>query len=341
MKLYEAYAGRGIESLHLVDRATGTLGPHEVRVRLAAAALNYRDLMIIDGNYLPEGEVVVPLSDGAGQVVDVGTAVTRVKIGDRVIANFWPDWVDGEVAPHKVGRGFGAQLPGTLAEALVVNEEMLTIAPTSLSDREASTVACSGLTAWNALFVRSALKPGATVLLLGTGGVSLWALQLALAARLRPIIISSSDEKLSRARQLGATDTINYVTTPEWQQEVKRLTGGIGVDLVLEVGGQGTMARSIEATRQGGAIVVIGARGGVADSTFEPGKLIAGVKTLAGIMVGSRKMLEDFTRFIDTAGVRPVIDRSFAFDKAKDALRYMKSGAFGKVVIDIDDSCWR
>jgi len=194
MKAYEVNAGQGIDTLRLVERAAGVLGPQEVRVKLAAAALNHRDLMIVDGEYLPQGEVVVPLSDGVGQVIEIGSAVTRVHTGDRVIVGFWPDWIDGDVMPDKVMRGFGAQLPGTLAEEMVADEHMLTIAPASLSMREAATVACAGLTAWNALFVRGALKPGGTVLLLGTGGVSLWALQLALAARSRPIIISSSDE---------------------------------------------------------------------------------------------------------------------------------------------------
>ncbi|USX29447.1 NAD(P)-dependent alcohol dehydrogenase [Oxalobacteraceae bacterium OTU3CINTB1] len=335
MKAYELTSGKGVDSLRMVDRAEGPLGPHEVRVKLAAAALNYRDVMIAEGTYYSAGEVVVPLSDGVGRVVETGSAVTRVKNGDRVILGFWPDWLDGPITPGKVARSFGAQLAGTLAEAVVADEHALVIAPDSLSDREAATVACAGLTAWNALFARGALKPGATVLLLGTGGVSLWALQLALAARLRPIIISSSDEKLARAKKMGAVATINYSATPEWQQEVRRLTDGVGVDLVIEVGGQGTMRRSVEATRMGGAVVVVGARAGAAGDGVEPGALIGGAKTLAGIMVGSRAMLEDLVRFIDVAGVRPVIDSSFAFEQAGDAFRRVQAGAFGKVVIDI------
>jgi len=231
MKAFELASGAGINALRLVDRPVGALGPHEVRVDMAAAALNFRDLMFADGNYgVPAGEVVIPLSDGAGEVIEIGAAVTRVRIGDRVIFGFWPQWEDGEIGSEKVAGSFGAQFDGTLAEQVVADEQALTIAPVGMSAAEAASVACAGVTAWNALFVRGALKPGATVLLLGTGGVSIWALQLAHAAGLRPIIISSSEDKLARAKQLGAVGTVNYLTTPDWQHEVKRLTDGVGVD---------------------------------------------------------------------------------------------------------------
>jgi NADPH:quinone reductase-like Zn-dependent oxidoreductase len=336
MKAFELAAGGGIDALRLLDRPTGALGPHEVRVKMAAAALNFRDLMFAEGSYgVPVGQVVVPLSDGAGEVIETGAAVTRVKSGDRVIFGFWPQWIDGDIGTAKVAGSFGAQFDGTLAEQVVADEQSLTIAPAGMSAAEAASVACAGVTAWNALFVRGGLKPGATVLLLGTGGVSIWALQLAHAAGLRPIVISSSDEKLQRARQLGAVGTVNYLTTPEWQHEVKRLTGGAGVDLVLEIGGNGTLSRSIEATRLGGTVIVVGARAGGAPSGVEPGALIGGTKTLAGIMVGSRAMQEDLVRFIDAVGIRPVIDRTFPFGEAVSAYRYMQQGPFGKVVIDI------
>ena len=337
MKAFQLASGAGIDGLHLIDRPTQRVGATEVRVRIDAAALNFRDLMFADGGYgVPAGEVVVPLCDGVGEVLDTGEAVTRVKVGDHVMPGFWPRWTDGDIAPEKTSQSFGAQIDGTLAEELVADEQALTLAPTGLSSVEAAALPCAGLTAWNALFVRGALKPGATVLLLGTGGVSIWALQLAHAAGLRPIVTSSSDAKLDRARSLGAVETINYRSHPEWQDEVKRRTGGRGVDLVVEVGGKGTMPRSIEAVRMGGTVVVIGGVGGGDGAGVEPGALIRGAKHLAGIMVGSRTMLEDLVRFVETTGLKPIVDRRFAFDDAVAAYQHMRSGQHvGKVVIDV------
>lgn len=336
MKAYELTSAAGIEGLRLVDRPRVSLSANAVRVKIGAVALNFRDQMFADGTYgVPAGEVVIPLSDGSGEVIEIGNAVTRVRVGDRVMPSFWPEWVDGDVTPDKVAGSFGAQFDGTLAEELIADEQALTVAPAGFSAAEAATLPCAGVTAWNALFVRGNLKPGATVLLLGTGGVSVWALQLAHAAGLRPIVTSSSDEKLARARQLGAVETINYAANPEWQDEVLRLTGARGVDLVVEVGGKDTMPRSVAATRLGGTIVVVGARAGGKGSGVEPGTLIGGIKALAGIMVGSRAMLEDLVRFVETTGIRPVIDRSFVFEDALSAYRHMQTGAFGKVVIDV------
>jgi len=339
MRAYELKSGDGINGLTRIDRASTVLGPHDIRISIEATALNRHDLMFADGQYgVAPDRAMIPLCDGAGKVVQTGAAVTRFKRGDHVIANFWPLWTDGEISPEKTSASFGAQIDDTLAEELVANEHALALAPRGLSSSEAAAIPCAGLTAWNALVVRGDLKPGATVLLLGTGGVSVWALQLAHAAGLRPIVTSSSDEKLARARELGAVETINYRNTPEWQDEVQRLTGGRGVDLVLEVGGKGTMPRSIAAARLGGTVIVIGGLSGPAEGGgAEPNALIGGAKALAGIMVGSRTMLEDLVRFIDTAGIRPVVDRRFAFDDAVAAYRYMQSdGHFGKVVIDID-----
>lgn len=337
MKVYQLASGAGIDGLRLVDRPAPPLEATEVRVRIDTAALNFRDLMFADGVYgVPVGEVVVPLCDGAGEVIETGTAVTRVKTGDRVIPGFWPHWIDGDIAPEKTSQAFGAQIDGTLTKELVTDQQALALAPKGLESGEAAAIPCAGLTAWNALFVRGALKPGSTVLLLGTGGVSIWALQLAHAAGLRAIVTSSRDEKLERARTLGAVETINYLSHPEWQNEVKHLTGGRGVDLVVEVGGKGTMSRSIEAVRMGGTVVVIGGVGGGEGTGVEPGALIGGAKHLAGIMVGSRAMLEDLVRFVELTGLRPVIDRHFAFDDAAAAYQHMRSGQhFGKVVIDV------
>jgi len=253
MRAYELKSGDGIDGLTRLDRTSLAVGPNDVRISVGATALNRRDLMFADGQYgITPDRAMIPLCDGAGQVIEIGSAVTRFKQGDHVIANFWPLWTDGEIDPEKTSASFGAQLDGTLAEELVADEQALALAPRGLSSAEAAAIPCAGLTAWNALFVRGGLKPGQTVLLLGTGGVSVWGLQLAHAAGLRPIIISSNDEKLARARELGAVETINYRTTPEWQDKAKRLTGGRGVDLVVEVGGKGTMPRSISAARMGG-----------------------------------------------------------------------------------------
>jgi len=335
MKSYQATSGGGVDSIMEVERTSVPLDPTCVRVRIEAAALNKRDQWIIEGKYnVPNGQVVVPLCDGCGTIVEAGTAATRFEVGDRVIVTFWPHWVDGEILFAKVAQSFGADLPGTLAEELVVDEQALVLAPRHLSAIEASTIACAGLTAWNALFVRGDLKPGQTVLLLGTGGVSIWALQLAYAAGLRTIVTSSSDEKLARATEMGAAATINYRATPEWQDEVKRLTDGAGVDLVVEVGGKGTIARSIASTRLGGTVVVIGAVSG-GEGGVDTDTLIGGAVTLGGIMVGSRAMLEQLVHFIDATGIRPVIDRTFAFEDAVSAYRHLLSGEhFGKVVIE-------
>jgi NADPH:quinone reductase-like Zn-dependent oxidoreductase len=291
--------------------------------------------MVADGTYsIPPGQTVVPLCDGAGEVIEKHETVTRVSLGDRVIPGYWPHWIDGWVSTGKVDASFGAQLDGTLTEELVVDEQALTIAPSRLSATETPTIGCAGVTAWNALFVQGRLSPGSIVLLLGTGGVSIWALQLAAAAGLRPIVTSSDDAKLARARELGAVATINYAKTPEWQDEVKRLTGGLGVDLVLEIGGPGTMPRSVASTRLGGTLIVIGGRAGADGGVVDPGALIGGVKTLVGNMVGNRTMQEDLVRFIEMKTIRPVIDRVFNFGDAADAFEHMRAGAFGKVVID-------
>jgi len=226
-----------------------------------------------------------------------------------------------------------------LAEEVVLHEDALAIVPAGLSFIEAATMPCAAVTAWNAIFVSgNHVKPGDTVLLLGTGGVSILGLQLARAAGLRTIVTSSSDEKLARARELGAHHTINYTTIPEWQDEVLHLTHGVGAQVVLEVGGQGTVNRSVAAVAMGGTVAIIGGVSGFGGEV-NPAALLASAKRLVGVHVGSRAMLEDVMRFVDASGVKPVIDRVFPFDQAQDAYRYLESGAhFGKVVIDVTKS---
>jgi NADPH:quinone reductase-like Zn-dependent oxidoreductase len=337
MQAYQIVAGHDIAGLQPFQPESREPGPHEVRVRIRAVSLNYRDLMVAQGNYLAiSGEPVVPTSDGAGEVIAVGREVTRFRPGDRVVTSFFPKWLDGEPTPVNTAGSLGAIADGVLGEEVVLHEDALVAMPEHLDFVEASTLPCAAVTAWNTLFVAGGLKPGQSVLLLGTGGVSIWALQLAKAAGLRTIITSSSDAKLARARDLGADETINYRTTPEWQEEVLRLTGGRGVDLVVEVGGEGTLGRSLACARYGGTVAVIGGVSGFGASGIAPIDLIGGGKRLVGIYVGSRAMAEDLYRFVGTAGIRPVVDRVFPFTQSREAYQYLADGQhFGKVVIRV------
>jgi NADPH:quinone reductase-like Zn-dependent oxidoreductase len=337
MRAYQILPGDGIDGLQCVDFPDRELGTGEVRVRVHAVSLNYRDLMVASGNYLVNVDnPIVPCSDGAGEVLAVGAGVSRVQVGDRVAASFFPYWQDGPTSAEKIRHALGGDIDGMLAEEVVLSEDALVTIPPGMSFVDASTMPCAGVTAWNAIFESSnAIRPGDTVLLLGTGGVSVLGLQLARAAGLRTIITSSSDEKLQRARELGAHHTINYRTFPEWQEEVLRLTQGAGANVVLEVGGQGTVNRSVAATALGGSVAIIGGVSGFGGEV-NPASLLAGAKRMVGIYVGSRTMLEKVLRFADTTGLQPVVDRVFTFDQAREAYRHMESGShFGKVVIAV------
>ncbi|QID19027.1 NAD(P)-dependent alcohol dehydrogenase [Nitrogeniibacter mangrovi] len=337
MQAYQLTAGQSFKSLTRIDLPAPTPGPNEVQVRVKAVSLNFRDLMIADGLY-PVGSdaPVIPCSDGAGEVIAIGAGVTRFQVGDVVAGSFFPDWIGGEQTPAAVARSLGANMPGMLAEEVVLPESALVRAPAHMSAREAATLPCAALTAWRSMFEVGQLKPGQRVLLLGTGGVSIWALQMAHAAGLEAIITSSSDAKLAQARALGAAATINYRDTPEWQDEVLKLTGGNGVDLVVEVGGQGTLRRSINSTCMGGMTVIIGGVSGFGGD-FDPLGVILGARRMSGVFVGSRQMFEDMNRFLEISGLRPVIDRGFAFDDAAQAYEHLANGRhFGKVVIDVN-----
>jgi NADPH:quinone reductase-like Zn-dependent oxidoreductase len=337
MRAYQILPGDGIDGMKWADFPGRELGTGEVRVRVHAVSLNYRDLMVASGNYLVTADdPIVPCSDGAGEVLAVGTGVSRVQPGDRVAASFFPHWEDGPTSPGKIRHALGGDIDGMLAEEVVLSEDALVKIPPGMSFVDASTMPCAGVTAWNAIFESSnAIRPGDTVLLLGTGGVSVLGMQLARAAGLRTIITSSSDEKLERARELGAHHTINYRTCPEWQEEVLRLTQGEGANVVLEVGGQGTVNRSVASTAMGGSVAIIGGVSGFGGEV-NPASLLAGAKRLVGIFVGSRTMLEKVLRFADTTGLQPVVDRVFTFDQAREAYRHMESGShFGKVVIAV------
>jgi NADPH:quinone reductase-like Zn-dependent oxidoreductase len=337
MRAYQILPGDGIDGLQCVDFPARDLGTGEVRVRVHAVSLNYRDLMVASGNYLVNvDDPIIPCSDGAGEVLAVGAGVTRVQVGDRVAASFFPYWQDGPTGPDKIQHALGGDIDGMLAEEVVLPDEALVKIPPGTSFVDASTMPCAGVTAWNAIFESSnGIRPGDTVLLLGTGGVSVLGLQLARAAGLCTVITSSSDEKLQRARELGAHHTINYRTFPEWQEEVLRLTHGVGAHVVLEVGGQGTVNRSVASAAMGGSIAIIGGVSGFGGEV-NPGTLLASAKRMVGIYVGSRTMLEKVMRFADTTGLQPVVDRVFTFEQAQDAYRYMESGShFGKVVIAV------
>lgn len=336
MKAYRILSGEKIDGLRLEDVVERPLAPHEVRIEVKAVSLNYRDLMIAQGEYAVKSSApIIPCSDGAGDVVAVGANVTRVQPGDRVMATFFPPWLAGQPDQASIASALGGDTDGMLAQAVTLHEETLVKIPDPLSYIEASTLPCAAVTAWNAIFESAQMHPGNTLLLLGTGGVSILALQMAKAAGLRVIITSSSDEKLARARELGADETINYQATPEWQDEVLRLTGGKGVDLVLEVGGKGTITRSVASTAVGGTIAAIGGVSGF-DGQINPTFLLLGAKRLVGIYVGSRTMLERTAGFIASAGIKPVVGSLFSFTEAQQAYHHLQSGAhFGKVVIDL------
>jgi NADPH:quinone reductase-like Zn-dependent oxidoreductase len=334
MKTWRVPAGGQIDGLQLVEEPAPQPGPGQVRLRLAAASLNFRDLMVLRGGYPVQGEgPLVPGSDGAGTVVETGPGVTRLAVGDRVATSFFPDWVDGPMSFAGIVGALGGGRQGTFTEELVVSEEALVKSPKHLSSAEAATLTCAGTTAWHALFETGTLQPGGTVLLLGTGGVSVWALQLAKAAGCRVIITSSSDDKLAKATALGADATINYARTPEWSGEVRKLTAGAGVDLVLEVGGEKTILQSLASVRMQGTVVTIGAVSG-SGGGIPPRALIPGATRVQGVYVGPRRMHEKLARFVENSKLRPVVDRTFDFAELPDACRHFQAGKhFGKVVV--------
>ena len=337
MKAYRIRPGAGIDALERFERDARAPGRQEVRVRIRAVSLNFRDVNTARGGHGPTDHFVVPCSDGAGEVIEIGPDVTRFKVGDRVAGMFFPRWIDGLPAAEKSSVALAGNVDGVLAEEVIFNEQAAFALPKSYDFIQGSTLVCAGLTAWHALFEETSLKPGDTVLLLGTGGVSIWALQLAKAAGLNVIITSSSDEKLARARALGADGAINYKTTPEWDKEAIRLADGLGAHLVVEVGGAGTLKRSIAAGRWNSTIVMLGGVSGAYGGEIEPYALIRGAKRVVGIQTGSRAMIERLARFVEQAKVRPTVDRVFKFGEARDAYKYLESGrAFGKVVISLD-----
>jgi len=323
----------GLEELSKVDLDRPSPAAGEVLVKFHATSLNYRDLMMIEGTYNPRLRLpLVPFSDGAGEVVGVGEGVTSWKVGDRVCPIFMQGWIDGELDYARSKTTLGHDLDGCLRQYGAFSENGLVRIPEHLSFKEAACLPCAGVTAWNALMVSGGLKSGETVLVQGTGGVSLFALQFAKLAGAKVIVTSSSDEKLAKAKELGANDLINYVDREDWDNVVLEMTGKKGVDHVVEVGGAGTLARSMRAVAMSGHIAVIGVVAGKGEFTNVP--IFMKALKLIGVLVGSRIMFEEMNSAIERSGMRPVIDRTFSFDEVKEAFRYMKSGShFGKIVV--------
>lgn len=332
MQAFELRNKTGLGAVSLVERKDPQPGPEQVLIQMRAAALNPRDLLVIKGSLYPNLRLpLVPLSDGVGHVIAVGKNVTRVKPGDRVAGIFVQHWLSGEASEKSLS--LGGEMDGVLAQQVVLHQDGVVQVPTYLTDEEAATLPCAAVTAWNALMVQGNLKPGATVLIQGTGGVSLFALQFARMAGARVMVISSSDEKLERAHQLGAEETINYKRTPDWELETLKLTDGRGVDYVVEVGGAATLSRSIHAVRAGGQISLIGILSGInTEISLRP--ILRKQIRIQGIYVGSRSMFEEMNRAIELHKLKPVIDRVFPFEEALDSFGYLeKANHVGKVCI--------
>lgn len=336
MKSYHINMGTGLEGLTLMEHDMPRLRPHEALVRVHAVSLNYRELMImLQGRYpLPVKRNVVAVSDGAGEVVAIGENVTRAKVGDRVVTSIFPHWIDGPFSIEYAAQ-LGGSLDGMLTEYAALHEETLVPVPDHLSYEEAATLPCAGVTAWNALTGGMPLLAGQSVLTLGSGGVSLFALQLAKLFGARVIATTSSEEKAASLRSLGADEVVNYCANPDWPAEVRRLTQAEGVNHIVEVGGGSTLEQSLKSVRIGGEIALVGSVAG-GSAKIDANAIFAAAATLRGIAVGSRVQFENLASAITANRLRPVIDRVFAFDEAPVAFAFYAEGRnFGKVVIKI------
>lgn len=337
LKAYRIHEPRGVDGLAVDELPSPEPGPGEVLIRVRAVSLNYRDLMILKGQYARASSLplpLVPCSDGAGEVVGVGPGVARFQPGDRVAGCFFSAWNDGPPTEAAGKSALGGAVDGMLVEEKVLPAEGVVAIPPHLSFEEAATLPCAALTAWHALIPSGGLGPGETVLIQGTGGVSLFALQIARMAGARVIATSSRDEKLERVKGLGASDGINYKTTPEWGAEARKVAGGAGVDHVVEVGGAGTLGQTLKAVKVGGHVALIGVLSGGGE--VDPRPILMKNVRVQGIYVGSRAMFEAMNRAFALHGIRPVVDRVFPFDRARDAYAHLESGEhFGKVVIAV------
>ncbi|HIF09686.1 MAG TPA: NAD(P)-dependent alcohol dehydrogenase [Sneathiellales bacterium] len=333
MKAFQINSADGIDALTLNEIEEPRPGRHEVLVRVRASSINYRDLLTVEN---PEARGLsyprIPNSDGAGEVVEIGSDVTRFKVGERVCGIFFQTWMGGDITANDMNNALGGSAEGMLVEYRVLHEDGLVATPTHMSDAEAATLPCAAVTAWNSLMC-GGVSAGSTVLLLGTGGVSVIALQLCQILGARAVITSSSDEKLERARSLGAWQTVNYREMPEWQDEVLALTDGRGVDHTVEVGGPGTLQKSIAATRLAGSVGMIGV---LALGQIDPLPILGKSLRVQGIYVGSRQMFEDMNRALSMHEVKPVIDATYDLQDARQAYQAMRAAKhFGKLVITL------
>jgi len=336
MKAYKLHAPKSLDNFQLGDYDEPTIHDKQVKIQVKAVSLNYRDWALANGWFGYPGEKLpfIPFSDAAGLVTEVGQAVTKIKVGDRVAVNFFPNWHAGPFSLEKTHASLGGSTDGVLAEYVAFDEEAVVKVPDSFSYEEAACFPCAGVTAWHALAIQAQLKPGDTVLLQGTGGVSIFALQIAKLFGAQAIITSSSNEKLGRAKSLGATHTINYQETPTWETKARELTQGEGADYVVEVAGK--LAQSLRAVKAGGSIFLIGAVGGPASPDDAKSLQMAPIfmNRLQSIYVGSTEMLADLFKAFDQNNIKPIIGKTFGFDEVKDALQFMGNGShFGKIVV--------
>jgi NADPH:quinone reductase-like Zn-dependent oxidoreductase len=334
MQAYELRDTQGIGSIVLAERPIPQIAPQQVLIRVRAVALNRSDLTVAKGSYRRNAVLpLVPCSDGVGEVVDIGNMVTRVRRGDRVAPTFMPGWVDGPLTDAVSRRALGRTIDGLLAEYVVADQDSVVHVPPQLSDEEAATLPTAAVTAWNALSSDANLAAGKSLLAIGTGGVSLFAVQFALQNNLRAIATSGSPEKFDRLRQMGVSEVIDYRSQPDWPKHIQEITGG-GVDHVIEVGGPLTLERSLRAVRVGGHISLIGALAG--RGQIDPVPIVMKAIRMQGIYVGSRKMFEEMNDFITNHRLRPIIDRTFSFQEVHEAFRHLESGKhFGKVCIRV------
>mgnify|MGYP001822534792 FL=1 len=334
MRTYEIVSDGGVDALALNERQSPEPGANEILVSIRASSINYRDLSTIEDPVSRGIEYpLIPNSDGAGEVIGVGTEVSRFEIGDRVAGCFFQNWSDGCISAEAMGSAMGGSVDGVLSEQVVLNEAGAVHIPAHMSFEEASTLPCAGLTAWNCLVEQGGLKAGNTALFLGTGGVSIVGLQIAKMMGARALVTSSSDEKLSRARELGADELINYRQNPAWEEQVLEMTNGNGVDVTIETGGGGTLEKTMEATRIGGTISLIGVLTG---GTINPTTVMRKSIRLQGVYVGNRRMFEDMNAAFAQNKIHPVVDRVFDFEDARSAYHAMRAaGHFGKLVVKV------
>ncbi len=337
MRALNVTAPWGLDAIQVAEVPDPVAGPGQVLVRMKAVSLNYRDLLMVNGMYgrgsAGTKDVITPFSDGCGVIEAVGTGVTKFKVGDRVATLFFQNWTSGPPNLEKLMSALGFPIPGAGAELQVFGQDGVSKVPEFLTDQQVATLPCAGLTAWRGLFEDASLEPGDTVVLQGTGGVSIFGLQFARAAGLRTVITSSSDEKLARAKAMGADHLVNYKTTPAWSGPVREATGGRGADFIMEVGGGGTIQESMKAIRIGGHIAIIGVVAGAGDP-FNPAALIGNSAKLQGLSVGSRDMFEAMCRAIELHKIAPVVDKVFPWTDAKAAFSAMAGGEhFGKIVL--------